>query len=238
MKPDRRSSIKATIRDDVDRAFSIPCTDDPLLGPTLGYLYRAAGNLLQSHGTLIQDLLPQILRKTPGFAVLAPEGIRISEDADRMAHRDNLQDCLHTELHYNADGAREVRPDILLFRTTSGTLEFLEVKRGQGKLGSSAIRSLLRDLLCLQMLGRSWGRRHHLHVTEVRARVISIYGQTGLPQELTIQGNSLDEYFGFPMSSEFDEALNFSRDEVERRLPGILAGHRSDQLNTGSNPDF
>lgn len=222
MKDDPPEHIKAIVKRDFDEALSFEPVDDPLLGPTFGSLHRMTCSLLHRNGWLLQKVLTQILAETPGFAVLPAHEIRVSADADRLAYRRNPIECLETELPYDPEGPRAIKPDLIVYRTATGRLELLEIKRGQAKLGAGSIRSQTRDLLCLQMMGRSWARQHHLDVTDVRALVVSLFGQTGLSPDLTVYGDELDDHFGFPVTRHLDTALSFARRELERRLPAVV----------------
>lgn len=222
MKHEVPMPIKAIIRQDIDDALAVAGVDDPLLGQTFGWLHRVTTNLLHKHGSLLQSVLASTLAEAKGYEILEPCDIPVSEDADRLASRHNISACVQTELPFEPTGPRTVRPDIIGLHVLSGTLQFVEIKRGQGKLSSATIRSETRDLLCLQMLGRSWARSLNLQVRKVDAFAVSFYGRSGLPHRLTVAGDELDEHFGFPVTGRVEAALEFGRHELEARLPGFF----------------
>jgi hypothetical protein len=234
MKHDVPTPIKTIIRQDIDDALAVAAVDDPLLGETFGWLHRVTTNLLHKHGAILQSVLAQILAEAPGYNVLPPHDIKVSEDADRLASRHNIPASLQTELPYDPRGPRTVRPDVIAFHEPTGTLQFVEAKRGQAKLSSATIRSETRDLQCLQMLGRSWARAQNLGAERVEAFAVSFYGRSGLPHQLSVAGDELDEHFGFPVSAQIDAALAFGRHELEARMPAFFGaqgkpsfGHKS-----------
>ena len=222
--------IKAIIRDDIDEALAVAAVDDPLLGETFGWLHRVTTNLLHKHGAILQSVLAQILAEAPGYDVLPLQDVTISEDADRLASRHNISACVQTDLPYDPRGPRTVRPDVIGLHEPTRTLQFIEIKRGQAKLSSATIRSETRDLQCLQMLGRSWARTHNLNADRVEAFAVSFYGRSGLPHQLSVAGDDLDEHFGFPVNARIQAALAFGRHELEARLPAFFGSQ--------GTPDF
>ena len=230
MKTELPTTIKTIIRKDIDEALAVAGVDDPLLGETFGWLHRVTTNLLHKHGAILQSVLASMLAEAPGYDVLPAQDITISEDADRLASRHNISACLQTELPYDPRGPRTVRPDVIGLHEPSATLQFVEIKRGQAKLSSATIRSETRDLQCLQMLGRSWARAHAHDVEKVEAFAVSFYGRSGLPHQLSVAGNDLDEHFGFPVNAQIEAALAFGRHELEAWLP--------DFFGSQGTPDF
>ena len=222
METEVSEATKAVIRQDIQDALSVSSCDDPLLGATFGWLHRMTTNLLHKHGSLVQHLFASILAETPGYEVFKRQDVAISADADRLATRHNIMACLETDLPYEPIGHRSVRPDVVAFNTLTGTLQFIEVKRGVAKLSSATIRSETRDLLCLQMLGRGWARANHLDVQRTEALAVSFYGRSGLPSALTVLGANLDEHFGLHVTEQMEASLAFARDELERRLPDLV----------------
>jgi hypothetical protein len=76
-----------------------------------------------------------------------------------------------TDYPYSADG-RTLQVDVLVFDRNTGSLKAYEVKRGTGLHDSGKRRSMLRDVLCVQVLLKSYGKQRTLDVKEAVGSLI------------------------------------------------------------------
>lgn len=236
-------NLQAMIRREIDRALALPPVDDPFLGLHYGYQHRVLGSLVRRSGTIMQLALREILREVPHLLVLNVTEVPISEEVDRAAATYDIAGARETHLEYDPEGPRVVRPDVITLTIgdvrhdcrRTGTLDFIDIKRGGGRLASGALRALRLNLLALQMQGRSFGEHLDLRVRETNAWAVSLFGETGLSPDLTIAGEDLDAYYDYPVSTRLAEAMLFARDELSRRLP--RAGDGWDEMPFGAPGD-
>lgn len=219
--------LQALIIREIRRALSVQPVDDPLLGPEYGYLHRVLASLLRRGGVIIEAALREILHSAPHLVVLDVDEVRVAAEADRAAATCDLATALKTHFRYEPGARRIVKPDFLVLRLndvcgqrgSAGHLDIVECKRGGGRLCSSALTSMTRNLLALQMQSLSFAAHLGLGVGSTRAMVISVYGKSGSDSALTVKGHQMDDYFGYDVSRRLDEVLQFLRDELHRHLP-------------------
>jgi len=80
-------------------------------------------------------------------------------------------------------------------------------------------RSILRDLLCTQVLLKSYGQSRGIDVNQARSHIIFYYGDCSIKKPFCLTRDELDSHFGVPVK-HIVEAVN---DEFRRRLFDILS---------------
>jgi len=95
-----------------------------------------------------------------------------------------------------------------------------EIKRGSGLHDAGKRRSILRDLLCAQVLLKSYGEQRGLEVSDARAHIIFYYGQCSIKKPFSLTREELDEHFAFPVLDEVELVNEYFKE----RLFSILAG--------------
>jgi hypothetical protein len=81
-------------------------------------------------------------------------------------------------------------------------------------------RSMLKDILCVQVLLKSYGKERGLDVKEAFSYVIFYYGQCSIPKPFSLTGPELDTHFGWPVYDAVEEVNKY----FQSRLFSILSG--------------
>jgi hypothetical protein len=88
--------------------------------------------------------------------------------------------AMQTTTDYSPQGHRTVQLDAIVYDRERKTLNAYEIKRGAGLHDSGKRRSILRDLLCTQVLLKSYGVQRGLEIVEAASRVIFYYGKCSI----------------------------------------------------------
>jgi hypothetical protein len=99
-------------------------------------------------------------------------------------------------------------------------LALMKRLRFAGTHDSGKRRQMLRDVLCVQVLLKSYGKQRDLDVKGVSSHVICYYGKCSIPKPFAITGSELDEHFGWPVQEAVDEVNSY----FGKRLFLILSG--------------
>jgi hypothetical protein len=78
----------------------------------------------------------------------------------------------------------------MAFDHADQTIRAYEVKRGNGQFDAGKIRSIRRDLMCVQVLLKSYGETAQLAPIAAEARIIFYYGIRSIPRLPSISGSS------------------------------------------------
>jgi len=76
------------------------------------------------------------------------------------------------------------------------TIRTYEVKRGNGHSDAGKIRSIRRDLLCIQVLPKSYGEFARYKPVAAETRITVYYGLRSIPRHWSLVKDELDEHFG------------------------------------------
>jgi hypothetical protein len=100
--------------------------------------------------------------------------------------------------------------------TTDGSIVFVDTrsKRANGHFDSGKKRSILKDILALQSLLRSYGTKRGLTTSMSEARLIAYYGILPLPDPLSIAGQDMDDHFVFPVYKYVEEVNDYFRERL------------------------
>jgi len=94
---------------------------------------------------------------------------------------------------------------MIAFDDADQTLRAYEVKRGNGQFDAGKIRSIRRDLLCAQVLLKSYGE-------------VFNYGIRSIPKPWSLVKEELDEHFGYPVTPKIEQANDYFRAKLHELL--------------------
>jgi hypothetical protein len=98
------------------------------------------------------------------------------------------------------------------------TIRAYEIKRGNGQFDAGKIRSIKRDLMCIQVLLKSYGQTANVKSSGAEAKIIFYYGQRSIPRPWSLIGSELDEHFGFPIVAKVEQANGYFRERLHALL--------------------
>jgi N6-adenosine-specific RNA methylase IME4 len=127
------------------------------------------------------------------------DAFRVSREADALASTQELDACRLSTLPYG-QSVRKIQIDMVAFDSADQSIRAYEIKRGNGQFDAGKIRSITRDLKCIQVLLKSYGEFCRLKPTAAESKIIFYYGIRSIPRPWSLVKDDLDEHFGFPVS--------------------------------------
>jgi hypothetical protein len=123
--------------------------------PVAGSKYSRATSIVSSaykrHGRILETALRESLRESNRHKVWQEDAFRVSRAADALVGSQTEDACRQTTLPYG-DSVRSIQVDVVAFDSADQTIRAYEVKRGNGQFDAGKIRSIKRDLMCIQVL--------------------------------------------------------------------------------------
>jgi hypothetical protein len=108
---------------------------------------------------------------------------------------------------------------MVAFDGADQTIRAYEVKRGNGQFDAGKIPPIRRDLLCVQVLLKSYGEElAKLKPVAAESRIIFYYGVRSLPRPWSLVREELDDHFGFPVV----ERIELANDYFQAKLFQLL----------------
>jgi hypothetical protein len=185
---------------------------------SLDRLISTVNSLTRKDGFVLQHAVERALLLAPHLVVWQEPEFEISHAADQLAVEDNVPTCLRTELPYGLNTIRRISRDLVVVNPVDRVAGSYDVKRGGGGVDCGKRRQLICDTLATHMLLKDYVRGHGYEVDRAEARVISIYGRTGLPADITIRGDQLNAHF----QAEIEAPVRAAADEFRARIADIL----------------
>jgi hypothetical protein len=107
---------------------------------------------------------------------------------------------------------------MIAFDDADNVIRAYEVKRGNGHFDAGKIRSIKRDLLCVQVLLKSYGEVASRKPIAAESRIIFYYGIRSIPKPWSLVKDELDEHFGYPVVAGIEEANEYFRAKLHALL--------------------
>jgi hypothetical protein len=212
--------LKDEIEKTIQRLDAKQFTPDPIAGKHFSKITSILSSAYKRHGYILERAILEALKLCPDFVVWRDDNFQVPEVVDHIVNGSlaGPTKLIGTDYPYS-DGKRTLQVDVLVFNKNTGSLKAYEVKRGTASHDSGKRRQMLRDVLCVQVLLKSYGKERGLDVKEAFSHVIFVYGQRSIAKPFAITGSELDEHFGWPVQEAVEEVSSY----FKARLFSILS---------------
>jgi len=185
--------------------------EDPLLGADYSRRTSIAASAQRRHGHIIEAAFRCRLNQVPHFDVWETDAFAVSAVADSMvnAEKDRLN-LLKATVQYG-DLNRRLQVDALVYDQERRTLASYELKRGGDRHDAGKTRSMFRDLLCTQVLLKSYGESLGFKVDAARAYIVFYYGRGSIPKPFALTRDDLNGHFGVDLRGAIEEVNEYFR---------------------------
>ncbi len=194
---------------------------DPIAGPHFSKIVSVMSSAYKRHGFIIERAILEQLKLNPDFEAWDDRAFQVTSTADHIVDSTigRPEEVFGSETTYR-DGHRTLQVDAIVYDGKSRRIRAYEIKRGSGLHDAGKRRSILRDLLCLQILLRSYGQSQGLKITEASAHIIFYYGQCSIRKPFSLTKDELDDHFGYPVLEPVEQVNALFKE----RLFAILTG--------------
>lgn len=197
--------IDETIRSLASQKF----TEDPIAGPRYSRSTSIVSSAFKRHGRILEMALRESLRDSNRHRVWKEDVFKVSRAADQLVNSQSDDECRRTTLPYGDSTVRAIQIDMIAFDEADQTIRAYEVKRGNGQFDAGKIRSIKRDILCAQVLLKSYGEIFKFAPVAAEAKIIFYYGKRSIQKPWSLVREELDEHFGFPVTCKVEQANDY-----------------------------
>ena len=194
---------------------------DPISGEHFSKIVSVMSSAYKRHGFILERAILERLSENKNFQVWEDKAFTVNAVADHLvdASIGNPEELLSEMASYSEETAkRTLQIDTIVYDKINKSLRCYEIKRGNGLHDSGKRRSILRDLLCSQVLLKSYGEQKGLEVNSARSHIIFYYGQCSIEKPFSLTKEELNEHFGFEVKEHVEEVNELFR----RRLYDLL----------------
>jgi hypothetical protein len=189
--------------------------------PIAGVKYSRATSIISSaykrHGRILEVAIREGLRESNRHQVWQEDAFRVSRAADGLASSQSQDECSRSSLPYG-ESMRTLQIDMVAYDSADKTIRAYEIKRGNGQFDAGKIRSIRRDLMCVQVLLKSYGDLASLAPEAAESRIIFYYGRRSLPRPWSLDRTELDAHFGFPIVGLVEQANSYFKARLHELL--------------------
>lgn len=215
------STIKPVVDATVERLRERTFDCDPLMGQELSRITSVVSSAYKRHGHILEATLKAVLREYRHFEVWDDPRLPISQAAEGLAtsYMSDPASALKASIKHEAKGHRTLQVDMLVFDKKRKTVSSYEVKRGAGSHDAGKRRSMMRDLLCTQVVLKSYAENKlKVPCKSAHSYIIVYYGAETLGAPFTLWRNHLDDHFGVSVLAEMEKVNRYYRKQIEELL--------------------
>jgi hypothetical protein len=205
--------VSAEVDLTIERLSQVSFKPDPLAGRHFSRMVSLFSSAYKRHGFILESAILKRLSQNPNFTVWNDQAFYVSPEADRLVARllASPETAIEQSVGY-AEKGRTLQIDAIVWDKRRRTVAAYEIKRGHGAHDSGKRRSILRDLLCVQVLLKGYAESRGHKVKEAHSRIIFYYGNCSIPKPFSLTKDELDDHFGMPILSHVEEVnLHFRR---------------------------
>ena len=208
----------APVVDETIAALSrVKFVEDPIAGVRYSRATSIVSSAYKRHGRILEMALRESLRESNRHKVWHDDAFRVSREADALASTQALDACRQSALPYG-EAVRRLQVDMVAFDNADQSIRAYEIKRGNGQFDAGKIRSITRDLKCIQVLLKSYGEFCKLQPAAAESKIIFYYGVRSIPRPWSLVKDELDEHFGFPVVERIEQANEYFRTRLHALL--------------------
>jgi hypothetical protein len=208
----------APVVDETIRLLSaVGFVEDPIAGTRYSRATSIISSAYKRHGRILEIALRESLRDSNRHTVWNDDVFRVSREADALANTQDLEACLRTTLPYG-NSVRTLQIDMITFDSADQLIRAYEIKRGNGRFDAGKIRSITRDLKCIQVLLKSYGELAKHKPVAAESKIIFYYGVRSIPKPWSLVKQELDEHFGFPVVEKIEQANDYFKTKLHALL--------------------
>jgi hypothetical protein len=195
--------------------------EDPIAGLKYSRDTSIISSAYKRHGKILETAIREGLRDSNRHRVWSEDTFRVSTAANALVNSlvglPGEEQCRQSALPYG-ERARTLQVDMIAYDEADQTLRAYEIKRGNGQFDAGKIRSIKRDLMCIQVLLKSYAQTASVAPAAAQARIIFYYGRRSIPRPWSLVRDDLDEHFGFPIVEKIEQANGYFRERLHELL--------------------
>jgi hypothetical protein len=195
---------------------------DPIAGVHFSKITSVMSSAYKRHGYVLESAILENVKRHPNYDAWEDPNFSVSAAADAIAtdFMDEPVKAINAQVPYEESGRRKLQIDLAAYNQKSKSMNLYEIKRGSGLHDAGKRRQILRDLICMELLAKSYGEKRGYEVESSRAFVIFYYGSCSIKEPFALTAKELDAHFGFPIKGEVEIANSL----FKKRLFEILTG--------------
>jgi hypothetical protein len=188
---------------------------DPIAGPHFSRITSLLSSAYKRHGGILEGAILETLRLCDHFDVWHDPLFQVPAAADHLVTGTIAEPTKLIGYDYSySQGDRTLQVDAIVFNKKTGALGAYEVKRGFGPHDSGKKRQMLKDVLCVQILLKSYAKQRGLDPNNAFSHVIFYYGKCSIPKPFAITGAELDQHFSWPVYESVEEVNRYFKSRL------------------------
>ena len=197
--------------DETTRKLDIRKFDtDPIAGKHLSKIVSVMSSAYKRHANIIIRSIFEQLQSYNKFEIWEEPKFYINDRAKNFVQRiiDYPEKVFDHDYKYETS-SHSIKTDFIVHDKTNNNISAYNIKRGNGVYDAGKRMLLLKDILLIQTLLKSYGLSKNLPINNARSFVVFYYGKVSLPKPFSLTGNDLDNHFNCSVVNEVEDVNNY-----------------------------
>ena len=152
---------------------------DPIAGDHFSKIVSLFSSAYKRHGFILEKAILEGVKESKDLTAWEEKVFHVSRETDRAIGEIDDEDRLHyaeeIDIEYSDKSIRQLQVDLITYNKKTKVMNAYEIKRGNGTHDAGKKRSMLRDLLSVKFLLKSYGKKKGYDVKKVGAYIIFYY---------------------------------------------------------------
>ena len=183
---------------------------DPIAGSYLSKVVSVMGSAYKRHTYILKRSLIELLKDRSDLIVLEDTKFYINNQTDRLIeHYFNKPETILTkEVDYIEDG-RLITIDLITYNKNTNLINSYIIKRGNGMYDGGTKKLLMKDILSLKVLLKSFSKFKNFNANKTMSNIIFYYGKRSIPKPFSLIRDDLDEHFNFAVREKIEKVNEY-----------------------------
>jgi len=188
---------------------------DPIAGKHLSKIVSVMSSAYKRHGHILTRSILEQLQSSNRYEVWEEPKFYIHDQAEKLVNRiiQKPENVFDKDLEYQSS-PKTVKIDFIVHDKVNYNIAAYNIKRGNGLYDSGKKNLLLKDVLLVQILLKSYALFKHLKVNDAKSIIIFYYGKRSVVKPFSLIKEDLDNHFNFPILNEVEKVNEYFKDSL------------------------
>ena len=223
-----KEKVDLTVSALAEKKFKV----DPIAGENFSRFPSIVGSMQKRHGLIIESAILEAVGNLPNYTVWQVPAFHISQDviaavssANNVKNNPDWIHLLNNSYPYTEENsAKTIQVDMVAFNRSTKDVVAMEIKRGYSTHDGGKKKAILKDVLSIQMLLKSYAENKTGEIIDsTKSLVCSYYSSREFNDLISVDRHDLDDLFGSEICLYVEQVNQYYQEKIQKLLGDLTA---------------